>query len=303
MRFSVHFCAPLALLAALTSFAGQFSSETAVGDRYLAEFLSYQARILPTLAWNLGLSYSQLRNENESVLTRTTGIQMGAGWEQQWLARVDLGFALSPADRYHQLGPSVELGRRFELGAPNESGFAPTIELRGLFSYLRFTQSFNNDTGSRPEGRRARRVSQTTGTEAIAQTGAGLEIATAPWAWLSTRFYYLHYTYDRNLDAFLEFLDSPRAVRAGAAGFSSVLSSFPSQTFGFGFLFSVGSRWQLGLDGIRSRNALDGSDMDTARAQVWYELNTSWTLGLGTQREISSGESDTMGLASVTFSP
>ncbi len=295
------------------SASGEFGSKT-VSDKD------------PSYDWNT--SYSNSISEvtsatNEKVTDTTNDFQVGVGFNHSsgFSGGLNLDYSRIPEEELTNIGPTFTLGYKYKFDSTNtstkpekkiqssdepevaeesdEDGFTPGIGLDISYGSVNYIQKFT------AQRREKGSVKPVTGNETITQKFAGISLNINPREWVSLQLRYKKYTYSKDVNKFLQFLDARSPV---TLGISQVLSGFIDNENSIELDFYITENWDLDFDHTIYRLQSDGSQStsDSAQLNYTYKLTTDWKLGLGVSNTKASSastgiSSQTSGTGKVSF--
>lgn len=245
------------------------SSETSLGAGSQSEALTFESQREEPWAWHLGYTFSHLK-ENFSgfeVSDTTHEVTGGFDWEKDWLFGAGFSFATTPSEHVKSVGPVFDFGYTWKLGV----GFRESV------AFLSYKQSFTSTTRP-PPGRPARAA---TVDEQILQTGWTTELDASPAVWISLKGIYTHYFYNRNVNQFLQNLNTPRAVSLGVSGFSNTLEGFQTHYESIQITFYPSELWEFSAGSDLAKSASDGSYTHGFSVSAAKQWGSYWKTGLG----------------------
>jgi hypothetical protein len=309
----------LPLLIAFTSIpaiADSLESETTGSATNFSEGLSYSGTSSenPDFSLNAGYTFSTSKSEETGLTDKNHEVTAGLGWRDNWDIGGGLAYTSTPDEYLKNVGPNVYLGYVFRFGeapklakikAPkpkvqskndkdkdNEddddtaSKFIPSVELKGKFTFLKYTESFT--AAVQGPGKLGAQKTRTVSYDLqMGQEAMELSLNLSLLEWLSIDASYTKYQYANDLATFMSKLDSPRAVALGAGGFSSVLTGFADRAGSLSITVYPAESWELAAEGSTSRNALDFTVTKSGKVSVSKELFEHWKLGVGIGRDSS----------------
>jgi len=280
----------LALLTAEAGRAGTLTSSTAAGSTSFSQSLSAdgdfetskdesnedflgeenEEEAPPPWSWNF--AYSLLKSttidptSGNDITDTTNDFSGGLGWDfgDIWGLSGGYRFTSTPSENLTSRGPNLYVSLSW-----------PKFSVRAGAELQRYDQQFSTS------GRRSGVVRSGVGVNMINQTAFNLRAKYKAFDWARIGVTYTKYTYDKDINTFLAALDSPRAIQTGAAGFSTTLQGFSSDSKGLTLYFYPGDDWELDLGGTSSTNASDGSIATSLKSAAYYDLSKVWRLGAG----------------------
>ncbi len=309
--------------------ANELESETSAGAASQSEALTYSSKDVDPLSWNLGYTFTHLKDADAaggSISDTTNQLAGGVEWEKEWLAGIGLSASTTPQEHLTSVGPNFELGYTWKLGAPSgkatpelrrkdaeavdantheleesaaaaDEPFRPSFGIKSSAAILNFKESFSGTTIARA-GRAAK---PTSGTAQILQTGWTWELDVNPLEWLASKATFTHYFYNRSVTNFLALLDSPRAVSLGASGFSNTVNGFQTNQGLLEFMIYPAELWELDLIGNLSKSASDGNTTQGIELTVARQWGEHWKTGVGYEYDNGDGTVQSLGVAQLTY--
>lgn len=253
-------------------------------------------------SWNLGLSSTTSTfidpATNINIVDKTSGISGGVNWlmPTELEAFAGYSFASTPEENLTDSGPNLGLSYTINLknapkktspeGAEPTDDFVPSVYLKTNFSYLKYNQSSTTTTSTR----RLRVTRTATATNAIDQNAYTLEGGISPLEWISLRYTFIKYNYSRDINAFLQYLDSP-TLRTKSAGLSNAVSGFPTDLKETAVTFYPLEYWSLEFIYSVTVQASDFSFLNSTEGTLYRQLG-QWKVGFGYKQEYSLASFD-----------
>ena len=295
------------------------NSETSMGTDTFIQTLEYDGAAASVddtdigLLWNIGSTYSRTSTTSNGIKAtdNTTSVDGGLGWQHKQLEfGAGLTYANTPAEKLHETGPSAYLSYTFNFGnAQTDSSatdsnkteanadtdtdsdadsFTPSLTLKGDYGHLNYTALANHNR-----------------TEVqLNQTSMGVTATLSPLAWLSVEGAYTHYTYDRNVDLFLNRLNSRRFVAGGLGNFASTVSGLPAHSTEGVITLTPVEKWTIELDDTRTISQSDSSITNATEFIVSHEIG-DWEIGVGAEHDHSNSTTapftENLGLLNVSY--
>lgn len=267
-------------------------------------------------SWDLGYSNTTSTSTDATtgtkIVDKTNDVNLGVGLETPGRFAADLGFDYSatPDENLADYGPNLAVGYTYEFSGHNlkkkknqaadddEKPFHPDIGIKLSGASLDYVQTF---TTASVKGRRKAVTRPKTGANKIKQTSVGLTLSSTPLKWFSVKISGTRYSYDKDPNQYLSFLDSNRVISNRSSGLSSTVSGFPENELRLYFNFIFSDEWTSDFSETAARSVVDGTVAWTTKLQVYKDFGESWTVGLGLQNENSPLTKDTLALVDVKY--
>jgi hypothetical protein len=133
----------------------------------------------------------------------------------------------------------------------------------------------------------------------IHQLSFQTQIKINPLDWLSTKFEYTAFSYDQDVNAFMQSLSNARVVSLHQ-GLATTLGGFPLEEYKALLTFYFLSDWDFEPTVILERNITDGLWVETYKGVLSRQFG-SFRAGLGYQRDESSSTTDNVYLVNVSY--
>ncbi len=283
IEFTLTAAAVISFLALAADFAkaDSITSQTSTGKGFSSEVFDYDGETESVknsdegLFWNLGLAYARstitVPATKREIIDRTSTATGGLGWQENNLEfGGGLAYSSTPNERLHDRGPNLYLGYTFKKQDADDE-FTPAFDIKGSYSRLRYAVDERNGRPSID----------------LNQSSHGIEAKWSAFRWASLLGSYTSYSYDRDVNRFLAFLDSGKAVRLGLARFASTVSGFPSHVAEILFTLKPIEAWKLEFDGARIVSQADGSITYARKVTLSHEID-KWEVGVGGEKDHSS---------------
>jgi hypothetical protein len=236
---------------------------------------------------------------NASLQDTSHEFILGLGLETPELFSAGIGvhYTSTPEENVQSVGPEFSLGYTLKAEKTKDDAFRPRANLELTAATQNFAQNFAG-TKTRRNGN-TRPVS---GENTIEQKALGLKLKFKPWSWFALKASYTAYSYNKDVNQFLQFLDSTKALVA-TTGLSSAVTGFYKNTLLAGVTFYFLEDCNIALSRAVSTIALDDSIATTDKIMLEYEMNESWNLGIGTEKlqSSSSAITDQIGILSAGY--
>jgi hypothetical protein len=242
--------------------------------------------------WNLGYTYAKTTAldpaTNQNVTDKTQAFNGGFSWRQptHWSLGAGLAYAATPDENLTSFAEDVSIGYKLKFGravpGSGESRFRPSLRLREHVTQTAYNQSFSTSAATR---KKVRVVNQVNSIHQIKFDTALTYEVSAPVTLVAG---YARYTYDRDINAFLNNLDSARAIRTGAAGFASTVYGLPQSSVRGEVDLYPSEDWEIDISEMRVVSASDGSQAHETGIEVFDDVRDFLRLGVGFQYESSS---------------
>jgi hypothetical protein len=206
-----------------------------------------------------------------------------------------LTYATTPQESLRDYGPNIYYGFTTLLGQKSES-FTPDASIKFTLSQLTYIQAFSSSFTSRTG-----KLKPTTGTSAISQVFPKVEANFDVTETFSLKLAYTYYFYNRNVNDFLQTLDSPRAVAVGLGNLSSSVSGFNTDSKEIEFTILPIDLWEIDLQGTEATSAIDSSPGWTGKAGALYDFTKNWRAGVSFQYETNELLTDNIYTLSVKY--
>jgi hypothetical protein len=121
-----------------------------------------------------------------------------------------------------------------------------------------------------------RKKAATNGLE-LEQSKIGAQIGVDPFEWMTMSLYADKYSYDKNVDQEITYLQNQAAIRKYAMAFSDEVSSLMEQEAGMSFIFRMTKTWKLTVSGGESEDAPSPHVKGTsASLRLYHKFNSQW---------------------------
>lgn len=264
--------------------------------------------------WNAGFTSTRATSVDTTTGSTVTDVTRdgsgGFGLQTPKHFAADFGFdyASTPDERLVQHGPNIGVGYTYFFAQQNnsqaqvksedlESPFHPDIGARLSLASVDYVQTF----GSGFIGRRAGVLRPATGENTITQGAPTLSITGDPLKWLSLKIAFTSYTYNKDPNKFLAYLDSTRVLRNRTTGLSSIVNGLPRNETLLQAIFDLSEDWSFQFSEIVARSVVDGSRAFTTRLIFFKDLGEAWNLGLGLENDKSEDVKDNLLLINVKY--
>jgi hypothetical protein len=245
--------------------------------------------------WSAGYTYSRTPVGADS--NRTSAADLTVGYRGSWDVGGGLDLSGTPAENLTSFGPQGWVGYVFTWGNEARRSIEPKLTYHGDT----YKQTFAATSVTRAGSRRAV-ARPSAGSQSIHQNEWNLAVDVNPFDILGFRVSASSYKYNRDVNAFLATLDTPRAVSTGASSFSTTLGGFPKNSVEVGVTLYPFDTWDLILDITRTKVQADNSTSTASKVEVEKEFSKAFKLGLGFDHETSAqlGE-ENLTLLDLTF--
>ncbi len=291
MKFFIFGLGLLLSALSLRAQAVELSSDTQVGSYLIQETLGASgdfesaqlshgkkpAEPLPSFNWNAVYDIIKTTSAGDGIsgggVTDTTNqITLDLGYDNKNTFDVSFGiqYANTPQEALKYFGPELSL----------KYNFSSVISAKVEFTDLTYTQTFTTNTVTK---RGLPRPSNS--DNVIKQVASEFELDVNPTDNFSVKVSYSYYFYDRDVNSFLQFLDSPRSVAMGASAFSGTVGGFPAWQESLGLVWTPGKLWEFDGDIVGSPAASDGSWTWSYKGGFLYELFADFRAGLSLEYE------------------
>ncbi len=276
---------------------GQFGSSDSKKKKREKEENSY--------LWDLSYTHStiQVKQQTGGVITDNShSVTVGAGLEtpSRFSFNTDLNYSKTPEENLQSYGPSMVFGYTYEFGKKktfkkknsqkddndndDEEDFKPSVGAELTIGYDNYVQTFGK-TARRKANGVARPV---TGSNEINKKSGELSLKVHPWSWVSARASYTKYSYNKDVNEFLQYLDV-HAIGHVSAGMEDALAGFYSDTKTVSLSFYILEDWELDLEHSASTVISDQSESSYDKGTVYVDLGETWRLGAGFEYSKSNG--------------
>jgi len=323
---SVGFFALLTLPYSQKAMALDVSSETSRGSFILEEDLNIDGDFEPKVpeedekkvklkkskkeedvktkwVWSIEYSYTQTSSYqtgatlNSSILivdeASDLNLSTGADKEDDFAYGLGIDYSETPEESLKDFGPNIYLSETYKLGKAKtspaeEDEFTRTIAFKLTLQDLSYVQTFFGTVGL-TQTSKSRPV---IGSSTINQFAPELEATLGLLDSLTLKATYTYYMYDRDVNQFLNNLNSPRSVSTGAAGFASAISGFPSSEVEIDINWFPFDDWEFDEEATDTITETDGSHGYTFKEVALATVFTSWKFGLSYEYEQSETLND-----------
>ena len=247
------------------------TSVTAWDKSYAQTFTWSGSKGAWTWAPTYGFSWSKSEDGDSSWAHRfkTTG---GHRFPHFFEAALDLSYLVKPATEFSAFGPGLELSRKFEVGSTKKRAIRVALRL-AMMAYHQKT--YDELLALYPKMPKAVN---------LLQNSLGLKGRASLTPWLSTTLGYQHFFYNRSVRRLLDVMESPRAVRSGAARLGDQVGSFYSDLVEISAGLFLLDRWLLDFGFSVQRLASGDGWGRTWSVMPGFDLGFDWTLSLGFER-------------------
>ncbi|MBC7691962.1 MAG: hypothetical protein H7222_09340 [Methylotenera sp.] len=323
-----------------SALADSLTSDTAVSSDSFIEALSYRGSPTDRTAdsgpsWSL--EYSRTSSTLGTISDVSHGFSGGVAYRTTggWEIGGGLYRGTTPDENLTSFGPNFRIGKSFDLGAnvplnhakprifqagstrkenatpleesdasdDGDEPFRPSFELAANFGSLAYQQESAATAGTatpvKRNGRKTRLPANT--PNSITQSSFGLDASWSCLDWLSLNASFMKYRYSKNINTFLQYLDSPLAARTGGSGFSSTVGSFPESMTVVGTTLSPTDFWDVDLSAALSHAASGQSETKAVKILANRDLGKHWRLGGGVERSTSELVAETIGHLSIGY--
>ena len=319
-----------------TELGANSTSETISGDGDIGE-TSKSKKPVDQYSWNAEATVTKTSSidstTQQTVTDRSTQVSGGIDWDGKsgWKLGAGLTYGQSPDEDLEQSGPTFSIGytKHFappatpikppqknvakaaasedvddendddDLDAPSEpaSSFSASLGAELTLGVVDYKQTFFATKTNRLG--RARPVK---GTNGITQSSAEFAFSARPWKWLKAKISATTYKYNRNVQDFVQYLDSSRVSSLiGSSGFASTVSGLPSSDASLSLYFYILETWEVDVSQSVSTAATDQSQSTSSKLQILKELLDDWTIGLGARVQASNSGNDQSALVHVSY--
>lgn len=279
-----------------------------------------------TYGWSLSAdrSRSETTNSSGSAITdNTTDLAAGIGVEMpsQFRSGASFNYSTTPEENLKSSGFTVSAGYTYNFNelstgpaatkpvmtagdapdmqesreaSPSGNEFSPYLAADLNYESLDYVQTFEANPPRLPQGPSR----PTSGKNTINQKFTQVTLKLKPYRWVRFKVSYTKYSYSRDVNDFLQFLDTHDLLGKVSAGFSSALSGFYDNTVLVGVTLFPSSDWEIAASRSTSKVISDSSLSTTDKLAVYWNFAEAWRLGVGA----SVSKSNTAGSASSTQS-
>ena len=257
----------------------------------------------PKLNWNLSYSIDKsnvVDSFGTSIIDNTQSMTVGLGAEttQHFSFELDNNYSVTPEEQMNAVGPSLSVGFRYYFQAPPDD-FSPSVKISFGYGLTNNNQSFNTLLPARRKDLSPRPLN---GNNIILQTLYSVSLTVSPLDWVSFKGYYAKYEYNRDVNQFLQFIESPRLAKV-SNGIGNALSGFNIYNWKLESNFYLFKIWEFDLSHSVSKIATDSSYSTENDLIISVELG-SWVLGAGVEfisSSVTDSSSTTTSLAKLTY--
>ncbi len=257
----------------------------------------------PVYSWNMGYTFSRVTSTdaatNQKITDQNSEVVGGIGYggSSGWQTSGGLTYVNSPDENLREVGPQFSIGLTQKFA--QEDGFAKRLGARLALSVMDYTQSL---PGTATSGRLGRTLSRRGVTNSITQASAEISFTGKPVEWFSARANHIAYGYNRNVNDFLIYLESPQLASSRlASGFASTASGLPRSESGLTITFYFAETWDFALGENYAISAADDSTSWSTKAYLSDEIGDSWVVTLGMRAQQSSNYSDQSALLRISY--
>ena len=310
--------------------SGNFSQELTVAGEIpeLGMGKAAPSRHPENASWNWKLGYTSSTSppapaaNGPSVKASSSQFIGGFGYRANWSADLNLIYASTPSEELTSFGSTLNLGYTFrfgsESGAPqskttarkisqksveqNEEDedevFVPSLELALALGTTGFDQSFSSASVATKRGK----PHSLTTSEKIRQNLVKPELTGTPVPWFTLSAAYTRYTYNRDVNEFLNYLNQPRSIRIGVGGFADTLDGFADHSGELTATLHLGENWDF-----ESSVTLTRSKSTDSLTHGWSTRLESRSLdpvvfSLGAERDTSPDQpAENLGIVKVSY--
>lgn len=267
-----------------------------------------------------GFSWDASGGRSRTQSTSTTGTEiidnttsasggLGVDFPSGLSVGGDYSISVTPEELLTSMGPSAYLSYTHKFlppqvvkkGVDTESdeaeGYAQRLGFKLGVASQRYDQQFEQSASPRRGAGSAR---PTTGHNTIDQRALELSLKYKPLEWLRFKIKSVRYSYSRDVNEFMSYLDS-QDKRTTTSGFNSALSGFSSSEYGGEIDFYFLDNWEVDLASKTSINASDNSLTKTYKVEVYLDFLKAWRIGLGTTRYVYDTSTSTNNSLSLAY--
>ncbi len=238
-----------------------------------------------TYNWNGLITKSTTTSTDSSgntALDTTTELGAGVGLETSNLiySNLDYSYSSIPEENLKVAGPAMSLGYTYKWAGERPANLGADVS----YGFSSYDQTFET-TVTRRRGSVTRPV---VGSNQIKQTVTSFTIRGRPFPWISAKVSWSKYSYSKDINSFLQFLDNQTFLNSSSSGLSNTINGFYEDSVKIAFSFYFLTRFELYVSSANSKVASDGSSVALKKFMLYYDLLESWKVGLGAESSLSS---------------
>lgn len=218
--------------------------------------------------WSFGFLVALGNQSTDNLQSTATSIFVGKKFV----------FGETPLKDKENGGPTPKFVQ--EPAGGDDIEFLPSFALRCEFT--------NNNLSQKQSGRRSvgNRLS-------LGQTSSELTLAVSPWRLLDFTANVKRYSYNRDLDTYIDLLESPAATRRFGGNFGSSLTSLSSTETNFALSFHLTDQWDLDVTTSKIKDAPAPQNTSEDKSiSIGYSAEAGWGLSVGTGQTFDSASGD-----------
>jgi hypothetical protein len=222
-----------------------------------------------------------------TITDTTTDVGVGVGYKSNSLVTVDGSFDYdtTPEEALADHGVTLNLGKTWLFNNEKPDEFQPRFNIKLTAGQMTYLETFSTTRVRRKKGALPLPVK---GSNSIQQYFVGGSTYVKPVDWFRTKIEYKNYSYSKDVNSFLEYLDSQNRR---AIGLNNAVSGFSENDLMIEFDFFYGD-WELDLSKDWTRIAADTSMSTTYKGVIYRDIGEKWRVGLGAEEIESTSPSD-----------
>jgi hypothetical protein len=239
--------------------------------------------------WDLSYTHSivDFKDTSGQVLSDTSHtVTLGSSLRthDNWSFGGDFNYSKTPEENLQSTGVIFSLGKRYPIKSLGDDDFDPYVGWELSAGYDNYTQTFTREV-RRKAGATPR---PQTGKDEILRSTGKIAVSAGPWEWLAMKVAYSKFSFNKNVNDFLQYLDVHQAIGKASSGFEDALSGFYDNTLTESIYFYLTETWEFDLEHSQSTVAADKSTATYDRATLLWDMTDKWTVSLGVEQDRSS---------------
>jgi hypothetical protein len=254
----------------------------------------------PPFSWDLTFEYEKTITPNDGgpdIVDTTYDYSGTLGFlsANHWGLNATMEYSNTPDEQLVARGGRVSLSYRYDYG-PLDQQYLTYTNFKLIAGDTNYLEAFN---GQEPKGKNSKKTKPVSGTAELRQTQLGIDLtwkATKRWKFDAE---FDHYSYNRDVGAFEDQLNSPLALQMGEAGFNNTVGGLPRVTYTAGVFWEFSDGWRLNATEQYSLLAVDESVSTVSKLTVSDQINRSWKVTVGAEYLQSEVLTDTLAILGV----
>lgn len=305
----------VSLAPIFASASNNVESDTAIGTYTKSEDFSAMGRFgdpdrktretQTTYTWNAGVtsttSISSDPTTGQNITDKTTDFSGGLGLDtpNKVKAGAGLDYSTTPDEKLTDFGPNAYVGYTHEFKhrrrrhSDDLDDFNPDIGGKLGFTTLNYglTQKI-------PRSKTGQVLKSAT---SIRQNAWAFALTSNVTSWFYVKISETLYSYNKDPNAFLAFLDSKRVLANRTAGISGAVNGFPQNETGGDITFYLPDDWSLDLSETVAKSIIDGTNAYTSKVIVAKDVGDDWNIGVGYENDNSDLVKDNLALLNIKY--